>query len=141
MSHMTESSTQLDAVMVDGGQVWLRKDVREEARSVGDGGAEVKAYVADEVTLFDPAITESYAREHFDELWTRAEREAMTDRQLAGDAIGATDDNAGALADLARVVSDQADDSGAAQGALADLAKTVSDLSAQVETIKAKIGV
>lgn len=88
MSHRTESATPLDAVMVAGGQVWLRRDAAEEERTreFDAGGGEPGTYTvysADEVTFVDPTVTAEYATEHFDELWDAHDGDGLTDREYA----------------------------------------------------------
>lgn len=123
MSHRTESSTPLEAVQVDGGQVWLRRDVQRVTKAepaTGDGKArEYEAYTAEEVTFIDPTVTADYAKAHFGELWDAAEALALTPREYAE---RLSEQNGDAIADLSGAVSDNAD-------ALAELSELVSNLT------------
>lgn len=108
----------MDAVKVDGGQVWLRKDISKATETVADTGEprEVTVYVANEVTFVDPSITRDYATEHFDELWdaAMAAQTPTSDRIAKVEAMAQTmstdtSDLADALADLSIVVSELAE--------------------------------
>nr|DAS79058.1 MAG TPA: Chitin oligosaccharide deacetylase [Bacteriophage sp.] len=73
---LTTSATPLDAVKVEqrpDGQadVWLRKNITEQAVEPEGGGAPRTQYTADEVHLVK-AITQEEAEASFDELWDEA---------------------------------------------------------------------
>lgn len=82
MSHRVESSTPLAPVVADGGQVWLRRNIRTETREDvgGEGAREVS--VADEVTFVDPAVDEAYASAHADELWVAHQYDGMSTAEV-----------------------------------------------------------
>lgn len=107
MSHRTESAEPLAAVMVSGGQVWLRRNAGSEERErefdAGDGDSGTyTVYHADEVTFRDPSVTEDYAREHFDELWAEHDGESLAEQVAAARQLA--EDNAAALLELGDII-------------------------------------
>lgn len=126
MSYKVKSATPLEAVMMAGGQVWLRKNIMAESGlAYGGESAPYTAYVADEVSFFDPSVTKEYAKENFDALWEAAETLSLTPKQYA-DRLSA--ENSDAIADLSCSVSDNASEVTDLSDAIADLSQTVSDL-------------
>lgn len=82
--------------------VWLRRDVERDAADAGPDGAALEFWVADERHLLvDGAMTPDEATARFDELWERAGREAMGDRELAEAAYSALADAFGVPASSA----------------------------------------
>ena len=124
MSYKVQSATPLEAVMVAGGQVWLRRNITEKTEKT-DEGAAYKVFEADEVSFCDPSVTEEYANENFDALWEAAETLSLTPKQYA-DRLSAA--NSDAIADLSGSVSDNATTVSELSDAIADLSQTVSDL-------------
>lgn len=125
MSYKVQSATPLEAVMVAGGQVWLRKNISAESGFAYEGEcAPYTAYVADEVSFFDPSVTKEYAKENFDALWEAAETLSLAPKPYA-DRLSAA--NSDAIADLSGSVSDNASAVIDLSDAIADLSQTVSD--------------
>ena len=127
MSQHVVSATEPDPVMVDGGQVWLRRDIGKDVieRAEGDDVRTYDVWEAEEAVIFDASITEAYAREHFDDLWDWAQAQEMSPREYAESLSAA---NADAIADLSESVSDNAQAGGDISDALADLSQVVSDM-------------
>lgn len=126
MSYKVKSATPLEAVMMAGDQVWLRKNIMAESGlAYGGESAPYTVYVADEVSFFDPSVTKEYAKENFDALWEAAETLSLTPKQYA-DRLSAA--NSDAIADLSCSVSDNASEVTDLSDAIADLSQTVSDL-------------
>lgn len=124
MSYKVQSATPLEAVMVDGGQVWLRRNITDKTEKT-DEGAAYTVFEANEVSFRDPSVTEEYAKENFDALWEAAETLALTPKQYA-DRLSAA--NSDAIADLSGSVSGNATTVSELSDAIADLSQTVSDL-------------
>ena len=124
MSYKVQSATPLEAVMVAGGQVWLRKNITEKTEKTDEGTA-YKVFEAEEVSFSDPSVTKKYAKENFDALWEAAETLSLTPKQYA-DRLSAA--NSDAIADLSGSVSDNASAVTDLSDAIADLSQTVSDL-------------
>lgn len=124
MSYQVQSATPLEAVMVAGGQVWLRRKITKKTEKTDEGTA-YKVFEAEEVSFSDPSVTEEYAKENFDALWEAAETLSLTPKQYA-DRLSAA--NSDAIADLSGSFSDNATTVSELSDAIADLSQTMSDI-------------
>lgn len=86
---------------------------------------------AEEVYLVD-SITAAEAEARFDELWSLAERDAMTERERIKAAESASDDNLDAVAELGDMVADQdarIEEQEAALAELGDIIATIQEVN------------
>ena len=83
----------------------LRRNIEKVTREPLDGEAAVE-WKAEEVYLVE-MITEAEAADMFDELWAKAERNAMTQEERIEATEAESDDNQDAVAELGDIVADQ----------------------------------
>lgn len=102
MIQQTIGATEPTAVQVATPQVWLRRNIRQETLETAQG-EDVRSYdawICDEVTFIDPAITEDYATERFDELWAAHGHDGMTDAERIAALQARIDEQDAALMEL-----------------------------------------
>ena len=83
----------------------LRRNIEKVTHEPLDGEATVE-WKAEEVYLVE-MITEAEAADMFDELWAKAERNAMTQEERIEATEAESDDNQDAVAELGDIVADQ----------------------------------
>ena len=85
----------------------LRRNIEKVSREpISPEGEAIVEWKAEEVYLVE-AITAKEAEKRFEELWAKAERDAMTEVERIEAAESASDDNLNAVAELGDLVADQ----------------------------------
>ena len=90
-------------------------------------GEAVVEWKAEEVYIVE-AITAKEAADRFDELWSQAERDAMTERERIEATESASDDSMNAVAELGDLVADQDSRIEEQEAALAELGDLIATI-------------
>ena len=110
----------------------LRRNIEKVTREpISPEGDAIVEWKAEEVYLVD-SITAAEAEARFDELWSQAERDAMTERERIKAAESASDDNLNAVAELGDIVADQdtrIEEQEAALAELGDIIATIQEVN------------